>query len=111
LRRFLANPQSVDPGTTMPHVFAGLADAERDAQIEPLVHFLASGGSVEEMRSDRAAARRGEGLFHTLGCAVCHGPRRPDVAVPPDAVTLGDLGSKYAIPGLAAFLMKPHEVR
>lgn len=111
LRRFLADPQSVDPGTTMPQLFVGLAHEERDAQIEPLVHFLASGGNVEEMRSDRAAVRRGEGLFHTQGCAVCHGPRKPDTAVPPDAVTLGDLGSKYAIPGLAAFLMKPHEVR
>lgn len=111
LRRFLADPQGVDPGTTMPHLFAGLSDEERASQVEPLVHFLASGGEVAETRSDRAAARRGERLFHSIGCAVCHGPRMPDATVPSDAVTLGDLGPKYAIPGLAAFLMKPHEVR
>ncbi len=95
----------------MPQLFAGLAEDERTSQIEPLVHFLATGGEVEETRSDRAAARRGERLFHSIGCAVCHGARSPDAAVPSDAVPLGDLGEKYAIPGLAAFLMKPHEVR
>ena len=111
LRRFLADPQGTDPGTTMPQLFPGLSEKDRASQVEPLVHFLASDGSVEEARSDRAAARRGERLFHTIGCAVCHGPRMPDAAVPSDAVKLGDLNEKYAIPGLAKFLMKPHEVR
>jgi len=111
LRRFLEDPQAVDPGTTMPQLFAGLAEQDRKSQIEPLVHYLASDGEIKQTRSDQAAARRGERLFHSIGCAVCHGPRKSDAASPADAVRLGDLGAKYAIPGLAEFLTKPREVR
>ncbi|MGC1275668.1 MAG: c-type cytochrome [Planctomycetaceae bacterium] len=111
LRRFLADPHAVDPGTTMPNVFAGVDDATREAQVEALVHFLATGGTVAELRSDPAAAKRGEKLFHTIGCAVCHGERKDDAAVLPTSVPLHGLSEKYGIPGLADFLRKPHDVR
>lgn len=111
LRRFLADPQETDPGTTMPHLFAGVNAVTRDEQVEALVHFLASGGSVQELRSDPAAAKRGDNLFHTIGCAVCHGARRDGAARLPTDVPLGDPGAKYGIAGLAEFLRDPHVVR
>lgn len=111
LRRFLANPVEADPGTTMPHLFAGVDAAQRDEQVEALVHFLASGGTVSELRTDLAAAERGDALFHTIGCAACHDSRREGTEPLPTSVPLGDLGAKYGIPGLAEFLRRPHAVR
>lgn len=111
LRRFLGDPHAVDPGTTMPNVFAEVDDATRDEQVEALVHFLATGGSVAELRSDPAAAKRGGVLFHSIGCAVCHGERREGAAVLPTSVPLSGVSEKYGIPGLAEFLRKPHDIR
>lgn len=111
LLKFLADPQGIDPGTTMPHLFAGVDPAKRDEQVTALVHFLASGGTVPEVRSDPAATRKGERLFHSIGCAVCHGPRKEGAETPPTAVPLGDLGVKYGITSLAEFLRDPHAVR
>lgn len=111
LRRFLADPQAVDPGTTMPDVFAGVDAETRDVQVEALVHFLATGGTVAELRSDPSAVKRGETLFHTIGCAVCHGGRNDDTSPLPTDVPLNDLGAKYGIRSLADFLRTPHEVR
>jgi mono/diheme cytochrome c family protein len=111
LRKFLADPQAIDPGTTMPQVFQGVAASQREEQVEALTHFLASGGTVAELRSDPAAAKRGERLFHTIGCAACHGERRDGAATLATSVPLGDLGAKYGIIGLAEFLQNPHTVR
>src|SRR5262249_53128014 len=46
LKKFLADPQAVKPGTTMPNLFAG--DPARDAKVEALVHFLASTGTPRQ---------------------------------------------------------------
>ncbi len=42
LKKFLADPQAVKPGTTMPNLFAG--DPDKAQKVEALVHFLASTG-------------------------------------------------------------------
>jgi len=111
LRRFLTDPRAADPGTTMPDLFAGVDPAVRDEQVESLVHFLASGGAVPELRSDAAAAKRGDKLFHSIGCAACHGPRGKGGTPIPTSVPLGDLSAKYGIAGLAEFIRDPHAVR
>ena len=111
LRRYLADPHAVEPGTTMPNLFIGVDPALRDEQVEALVHFLASGGTVSESRTDVAAVRRGDKLFHTVGCAVCHGARREGATPLPTDVPLPDLVKKYSIGSLAAFLEQPHAVR
>lgn len=111
LRRFLADPHGTDPGTTMPHLFPGAEPATRDDQVESLVHFLASGGAVRELRSDAAAAKRGDSLFHSIGCAACHGSRGKGGEPIATSVPLGDLSGKYGIAGLAEFLRDPHAVR
>lgn len=111
LRRFLTDPQRTDPGTTMPHLLSGIDQATRDDQVESLVHFLASGGTVQEIRSDAAAAKRGSNLFHSIGCAACHGSRGKGDGPIATSVPLGDLGGKYGIAGLAEFLRNPHAVR
>lgn len=111
LRRYLSDPQSVDAGTTMPHLFEGVPSALRDEQVEALVHFLSSGGSIAEAKSDVGATRRGNRLFHTIGCAVCHGEQREEAPQVATTIPLADLGAKYSTVSLAEFLRNPHAVR
>jgi mono/diheme cytochrome c family protein len=113
LRKFIADPQAVKPGTTMPALFAG--DPEREAKVEALVHFLAGAGTSRQVRPDLKAVIRGKDIYGKIGCAACHGGR--DIAgesAKPQfgfAVPLGDLKGKYTIPGLAMFLANPLESR
>src|SRR5262249_1147250 len=51
LRKFLADPQTTKPGTTMPGLFVG--DPERDPKVEALVQFLASTGRLKVGHSER----------------------------------------------------------
>lgn len=77
LHRFLGDPQAIKPGTTMPDMFASLNTAQRDAQITPLVHFLATLTDelpVGKKRSSKADSIRGKTLYHQVGCVACHAP-------------------------------------
>lgn len=113
LQKFLADPQRVKPGTTMPNLFAG--DPARDAKIEALVHFLASTGTNRQTRPDLKAVIRGRDTYAKVGCAACHGSRdatgEPGKQTFAFAVPLGDLKGKYTIPALAAFLANPLQTR
>jgi len=112
LRKFLRDPQTAKPGTTMPNLFAG--DPESEQKVEALVHFLAATGALKHERPDAKAVASGRDLYGKVGCVACHGTR--DAAGNPDtvlsiSVPLGDLKAKYSIPGLTTFLEAPHKVR
>lgn len=113
LRKYLADPQAVKPGTTMPNLFAD--DPEKAAKVEALVHYLASTGPVKQARPDLKALIRGRDTFAKIGCAACHGPRdlagEPAKATFGFAVPLGDLKGKYTLPALTAFLGNPLQTR
>ncbi|MBI2478709.1 MAG: c-type cytochrome, partial [Planctomycetia bacterium] len=111
LRAYLADPHKVKPGTTMPHLFAEVPATERDRQIEALTHFLAATGILAEGGPVTPAIRRGEQLFHTVGCVACHDPRREGSSALPTSAPLPDMESKYSLPGLAEFLKNPLTVR
>lgn len=112
LRRFLASPHEVKPGATMPDLLHSSDPAEQEQAIEELTHFLASlkgpilfsqtGGTLE-------ARARGEELFHTTGCAACHGSQ--EGARLEGFKPLGDLASKTTVDALAQFLLNPREIR
>lgn len=114
LRKFLRGPQAIEPGTTMPDLFAAVPEAERGPRIEALVHFLASTGTLKRQRFDRRAAAAGQQLYHQVGCVACHGSRDANGdadKVLATSVPLGDLRGKYSIHSLAVFLEDPHAVR
>lgn len=111
LREFLLNPQAAKPGTTMPHVLAGGSDAERAAQAESLVHFLSLTGALVEGSATAPAVKRGEQLFHQIGCVACHDRQTPGAESLPDSVPLGTLSKKYSLPSLQQFLAEPLAVR
>ncbi|MCA9051192.1 MAG: c-type cytochrome, partial [Planctomycetaceae bacterium] len=109
LMKFLADPQHTKPGTLMPKVLSG-PDALQSATA--LTHFLVSDGAVIPSPVSADAIRRGEQLFHSIGCAACHGDlRKPASDRQPFAVPLGTLSEKYTVTSLSEFLRNPHAVR
>ena len=113
LRKFIADPQAVKPGSTMPTLLAG--DPNRADKVEALVQFLASTGTLKRERPDRKSIPAGRDLFARVGCVACHGPRdaagQPEKNPPAYVVPLGDLKAKYSISSLAAFLESPQHAR
>ena len=110
--KFLTDPQAAKPGTTMPHVFAGWLEAEREPAVKALAHFLASTGSPLQKASERGADQRGKELFHQVGCTACHAPRDGSAQVPhATTVPLGKIERKYTVGSLTEFLKNPHAVR
>lgn len=112
LRKFLADPQAVKPGTTMPALFAG--DPERAQKVEALVHFLSTTGTLRHERADSKGVAPGRDVYHKAGCVACHGSR--DAVGNADkvfatSIPLGDLKAKYSLAGLSALLTEPHQVR
>jgi cytochrome c2 len=119
LRRFVADPASVHPGTAMPQV---LAKAD-DKTLVAIEHYLAS---LKPKTASKGPAKilhvngaRGGELFNTLGCVACHAPGK-DFAPPEGApkasefthrsVGFGDLKAKYSLDSLGAFILDPLKV-
>ena len=120
LRKFVADPASVHPGTVMPQV---LAKAD-DKTLVAIEHYLAS---LKSKTSSKGPAKilhvngaRGGELFNTFGCVACHAPGKD--FVPPEglpkasefthrSVGFGDLKAKYSLDSLGAFILDPLKVR
>jgi mono/diheme cytochrome c family protein len=108
LKKFLAAPSRVKPGTTMPDVLAHLPDVQREEAANALAHYLATMGKPVPSASPKAdAVERGAKLYHSIGCVACHSPEKSL----PGSVPLGPLAEKYTVSSLAAFLERPLEVR
>ncbi len=120
LRKFLADPASIHPGTVMPQV---LAKAD-DKTLVVIEHYLAS---LKPKTASKGPAKilhvngaRGGELFNTLGCVACHAPGKD--FVPPEglpkasefthrSVSFGDLKAKYSLDSLGTFILDPLKVR
>jgi len=105
LRRFIARPHAIKPGTTMPDTLAALPGPERERIAEAITHHLLTrregGAEIEPVQPGDAA--RGKQLYRSVGCAACHGVD----SVPASAVPLGPLNRKYRLASLTAFLEAP----
>ncbi|MFM7846358.1 MAG: c-type cytochrome [Planctomycetota bacterium] len=111
LRKFIADPAATKPGTTMPNPWAGVDAERKKASVEALTHYLALTGQLAETSAAPAAVKRGEELFHQIGCTACHDSRKDDAAPLPDSMQLVALATKYSIPSLTQFLTDPLAVR
>ncbi len=119
LRKFIAQPSALVPGTTMPNVMGHLGPGEREQAAEAITQFLLSRASHELRREaiDVVAAKAGGKLYHSVGCVACHDPLEPamDGTTRPEpragAVSLEHLPEKYTVPSLAEFLYDPLTVR
>ena len=104
LLKFIQTPHETKPGTSMPNV---QVSAE---QADALLHFLGSLSAAEPPQeyANFGGQRRGEKLFHSVGCVACHDPVGKDLQT---SVPLGDLPAKYTLASLAQFLKNPLHAR
>ncbi len=115
IKRFIADPWHLKPGTSMPDVMSTLSLEERQAAAEEITHYLMSRGerSFTTQPIAAEAAQRGRESFHTVGCVACHSPRNEEgrELLPETSVPLGRLEGKYNRDGLVAFLKNPLQHR
>ena len=114
LATYLADPQSVHPGTTMPDLLAGLPADRRSRTATALAHYLASTGPFATGAfpgSDKTNAKAGLDIYERSGCAACHGSRREGAELLADHRPLGDLAKKWSPAELDAFLKDPTVIR
>ncbi|MDA7914935.1 c-type cytochrome [bacterium] len=115
ITEFILDPHETKPGTNMPHLLGQLAAAEQQKAAVTITHYLASLSSEGFQRDalDVDAAKRGQKLFHSVGCVACHSPLDEDGSeeLPEGSVSLGDPAAKYSLVGLTGFLENPHAVR
>jgi mono/diheme cytochrome c family protein len=115
IEAFIADPLRVKPGTTMPNVLHELPAEERGEAATSITQYLMSLNHTpfETQPIDSEAGVRGRELFHSVGCAACHSPRddRGNELLAETSEPLPDLGQKYNLDGLTAFLIDPHAVR
>jgi mono/diheme cytochrome c family protein len=78
LQKFIHDPQALKPGTAMPGIPKLKSDAATAAAIAA---FLTQGTSWRPAGVSFGAVRRGEVLFHSVGCAACHGDQRDVAAI------------------------------
>lgn len=99
LRAWLADPQAVKPGSTMPK-------AAPPEAVEPLTHYLMSLGAPVALSS--GAGPKGHEIFHQAGCVACHAPLDGDAKGDKGVVPIGKPGEKWRdAAALAAFLHDP----
>ena len=106
-----SHPSQAKPGTTMPDLFHGLPDSEREQMGKALASYLASTGRIVDRPGDAAAAERGLKLYHSIGCVACHAPRGDMESAKWGGVPLGNLTEKYTVGSLSDFLLDPHAIR
>jgi cytochrome c553 len=111
LLKFLLDPAAVQPQTSMPKLLHG-DESQRQQVALSLLHFLTSlGGPAQEALPIVGSGRRGEELFHAIGCAACHGDQHPQSPETPLAKRLDRVSDKYTWGGLSQFLADPLAVR
>ncbi len=107
---FMLAPHSVKPGTLMPDVLAGMSEPNRSQVASSIAHFLASTGEAVRQSTKVSMVSDGKQLFHSIGCVACHNPQESDVQIA-TSIPLGNLATKYTLPGLTEFLQNPHQIR
>ncbi|MEO1525979.1 MAG: c-type cytochrome [Planctomycetota bacterium] len=118
LASFIASPHQSKPGTAMPQMMMQLTDAERLDAAAAIIAFLVSietKAAFEDTKPETtlASIKRGQELFHSVGCVACHSPRDDQAFEQPidDSIPLGELRGKYATQALIEFLEDPHQSR
>ena len=125
-QEFIANPHRTKPGTAMPAMLTGLSEDERLQVSKAIQHYLwaqekslqktGAGQNTERIApkdlNPTASRKRGERLFHHVGCVACHSPRENAKEILAEqSIALGSVGRKYTLAGLVAFLKDPHATR
>lgn len=111
LRRWIAEPHTLRPGTPMPDLVDVSTGEGRQQAADLAAYFAASTmGAAMPSAPGPELAQAGGAHFHELGCAACHTPpdhNQPDLET--KRVPLNNVASKYQPGALVAFLKKPDQ--
>jgi mono/diheme cytochrome c family protein len=116
IRRFIADPAAVHPGTTMPGLLVAETDESRRTISESITAYLLSRQEVPPPSGQEPAVdgKAGRDLYHGAGCVACHSPRDDagkETPAPGD-VPLAHVPGKYRDAYvLADFLLDPLKLR
>lgn len=115
IKKFVADPAHVHPGTTMPNLLDSIPALKREEMVDVVTAYLSSlkEVSTSEPVISGGTAAAGKELFYSIGCVACHsGPDDSGKELRKDGVVyLTHLGGKYQAGALAAFLQAPLKVR
>jgi mono/diheme cytochrome c family protein len=116
IRRFIADPAALQPGTTMPNMMTSGSEEDRAAMSESITHYLLSlqePASAPPDPSLEGNAKAGRELYHRVGCVACHSPRDDAGNESPAAgeLSLAHVQDKYNPYALADFLLNPLKTR
>ena len=107
---FLSDPAESWPGTVMPDMMAHLPPLAKSRKVERLVHFLSSeqqqtGTMVPEVGMEIGVEdiEKGEELFRSVGCIVCHSERSDGNGF----VRLEHVKERFGLYGLVSYLKNP----
>ena len=110
----ISDPHRTKPGTTMPDPWMGLNADQRKSAAESIASYLLLTGSQDSL-VDRPAKsssiRRGQELYHSVGCVACHAAFDGTKTPLSTTVPLGDVETKYTVDSLANLIAKPHQIR
>ncbi len=111
LVNWLGQPHQVKPGTLMPDLMGHLSAEQRAQTATALASYLVGDDEVLDERSSHLAVRRGETIFHSIGCVACHASQKGNATPQSTNVPLPNLAEKYTLGSLAQFLRNPHANR
>jgi cytochrome c2 len=114
LVEMIADPHRTKPGTTMPDPWMGLNEQQRGSTAKLIASYLMLSGDPTDL-VDRAAkssgVKRGETLYHSVGCVACHRAFEGSETPTSTTVPLGHLDTKYTVDSLAKLIREPHSIR
>lgn len=109
LSRYLAEPATAAPGTTMPHALDAVPAGDRPATIAALVAHLSTRRAPVPLPKptglnpmppafwERGDAASGATLYHRVGCVACHAPEEGRSGVAPAATPFAQLDEEDLI--------------
>lgn len=114
IKRFIANPSAVHPGTTMPGLLGDLPAEKREEVAADISAYLSSlKATPPEEAEANADPYDGKEMFANHGCIACHSPR--DEAgrevIKEGVISLTHLPGKHQPGALAEFLHTPLKIR
>ncbi|MEM7312633.1 MAG: family 16 glycoside hydrolase, partial [Planctomycetota bacterium] len=110
IARFVSDPHGTKPGTTMPNLFTGWSDEQKQNAAVALASYLVH-DQRDEPTSAGGSSELGFQIFESVGCLACHDSRSSQAKKLATSVPLLDLDEKYHARGLRDFLRDPVSVR
>jgi cytochrome c2 len=107
IEAYLASPQQVKPGTTMPHLLDKLPPAERQTAARDLIAYLSTNGTLDPSYPTPRPKAQALATFQQVGCAACHTPPGSDIPPIPTSIPLVGIEKKYTADTLRRFLQDP----